>query len=109
MILPVLVVAVLAVVQVARVAADRVAVEHTAREAARRAALDPDPARVRAHAARASPDLDPTRLVIELGPERGRGQLVGVRVRYRSPTAVPLVGRLVGDVELTTSVVVQLE
>ncbi|MEM9565171.1 MAG: TadE/TadG family type IV pilus assembly protein [Actinomycetota bacterium] len=109
LVLPVLAIAALAVVQVARVAADRVAIEHAAGAAARQAAVTPDPSAVVAHTARAAPDLDPARLVVELGPERVRGSLVEVRVRYRSPTDVPLVGRLVGDVELVTTAVVRIE
>ena len=107
--LPLLLIGILVVIQVARVAGDQVAVHHTVREAARLAALDPDPTTIAARAARASPDLDQARLRVEVGPERARGELVEVRVRYRSPTDVPLVGRLVGDVEVDAVAVVRLE
>lgn len=107
--LPVLLIGVLVVIQVARVAGDQVAVHHAVREAARMAAIDPDPGTIAERAARASPDLDQDRLLVEVGPERARGDLVEVRVRYRSPTDVPLVGRLVGDVEVAAVAVVRLE
>ncbi len=107
--LPVLAIAALGVVQVARVAGDRVTIEHAARAAARQAAITPDPGTVAAHTVAASPDLDPARLTVELGAERSRGSLVAVRVRYRSPTDVAIVGRLVGDVELSTTAVVRIE
>lgn len=107
--LPVLVILVLAVVQVARVAGNHVALHHALREAARRAAVEPDPAAVGGVAARASPDLDPARLRVELGPQRGRGQLLPVTIVYRAPTEVPLVGRLIGDVELSATAVVAVE
>lgn len=107
--LPLLAVAILAVIQVARVAGDQVASHHAVREAARAAAVDPDPETVAERAALAVPQLDPDRLRVELGPQRDRDRLVEVVVRYRSPTEVPLVGRLIGDVELRASAVVQVE
>ena len=109
LVLPVLVLGALLVAQVARVAADHLVLHHAVREAARRAALEPDPGPVAAAAARAAPGLDPTRLTVALGPERARGELVEVRLAYRSPTRVPVVGRLVGDVELSTVAVVRIE
>jgi hypothetical protein len=108
-VLPVLVLGALLVVQVARVAADHLAVHHALREAARRAAVEPDRGAVTAAAVGAAPGLDPTRLTVELGPERARGDLVSVRVGYRSPTGVPVVGRLVGDIDLAATAVVRIE
>lgn len=109
LVLPVLVMAVLTVVQVARVAADYVAVHHSVREAARRAATDPDPGSVGEAAARATPDLQSSRIQVELGPQRSRGHQLPVTVHYRSVTDVPVVGRLVGDIELSATAVVMLE
>jgi hypothetical protein len=89
--LPVVAVALLLVVQVGLVAHDQVLVVHAAREAARAAAVGaPLPV---------LDGLDPARsdVVVERGGE-GR---VRVRVRYRSPTAVPIVGPLVPDAFLT--------
>jgi len=109
LVLPVLAIGLLAVIQVARVAGDQVASHHAVREAARAAALDPDPVALTARAIEAAPQLEPDRLQVELGPERARGQLVEVVVRYRSPTEVPIVGRFVDDVDIRASAVVRLE
>ena len=96
LLLPLLALVTLAVVQVGLVARDRVALTHVAREAARAAVVDPSPGRVRAAAVRAS-SLDPRRLRVVV-----RGDVdVTVEVTYRSPTDVPLIGRLVGDVTFT--------
>ncbi len=73
------------------------------------AAVDPDPVALTATVVEAVPQLDPNRLTVELGPQRARGQLVEVVVRYRSPTEVPIVGRFVDDVELRATAVVRLE
>ena len=107
--LPVLVMSVLAVVQVARVAADYVALHHSVREAARHAATRPDPGSVARATSRAAPDLEAERFRVELGPQRGRGELLPVTVHYRSATDVPVVGRLLGDIELSATAVVMLE
>lgn len=109
MVLPILAIAVLVVIQVARVASDQIVLHHAAREAARQASFAPDPAVLTERAARSAPDLEPSRLRVDLGPQRSRGSLVEVRVVYRSPTDVPLVGRLIGDVELNATAVVRLE
>ena len=96
LLLPLLALVTLAVVQVGLVARDQVALTHVAREAARAAVVDPSSASVRAAAERAS-SLEPGRLRVVV-----RGDVdVTVVVTYRSPTEVPLVGRLVGDVTLT--------
>ena len=105
---PVIVVLALAVLQVALVANDRVLVAHAAREAARAAAVDPDPA-VAADAAVAAGPLDEARLSVTLGPARSPGDRLTVTVGYRSATSVPLVGPLLGDVELSTTAVVRVE
>lgn len=109
LVLPVLVIGLLVVVQVARVASDYVNVHHAAREAARRAAVQPDPGVVRAAVTRATPDLAPDRLGVDLGSSRRRGELLDVTVHYRSPTEVPLVGRFIGDVDLSARAVVRVE
>lgn len=108
-VLPILVLGVLIVAQVARVAGDHVALHHATREAARQAALGPDPEMVAEAARAASPNLSAERVQVELGPERQRGQLIEIRVTYRSPTDVVLIGRLVGDVELSATAVVVIE
>ena len=96
LLLPLLALVTLAVVQVGLVARDRVALTHIAREAARAAVIDPSVANVRAAAARAS-SLETGRLRVSVRD----GDDVTVTVTYRSPTDVPLIGALVGDVTFT--------
>ncbi len=62
---------------------DRVLVVHAARAAARVAASSDDRAAVEEAGRAAAPQLAPDRLSFEVVGERKRGQLVGVRVRYR--------------------------
>ncbi len=106
--LPVIVALVLTAIQIGLVARDRVVVGHVAREAARSAAVDPDPAAVAA-AARSASGLDPDRLTVDLGPERSPGDRLTVGVVYRSPTDVPLVGVLLPDARLAAEVTVRVE
>jgi uncharacterized protein (DUF697 family) len=88
--LPFVAMALLLVVQVGLVVHTEVLVVHAAREAARAAAVGaPVP----------PPDgLDPSRtsVVVEALP----GGRVRATVRYRTPTDVPLVGPLIGDIAL---------
>lgn len=106
--LPVVAILLLAVVQVALVARDQVAVVHAAREGARAAAVDPDPAAPR-RAALAGGALDEARAKISTSGRGAPGSRVTVEVRYRSPTQVPLVGGLVGDVELVAATTMRVE
>jgi Flp pilus assembly protein TadG len=106
--LPVVVILLLALLQVALVARDVVLVAHAAREGARAAAADPDPGAARA-AAEDAGGLDPDRLLVEV---RGRGEAgsrVRVEVRYRIPTTVPIVGRMLGDHTVETAVTMRVE
>lgn len=109
LVLPVLVVACLAVVQVAAVARRGVLVAHAAREAARAAAVEADdlaaPAAARAAAARAA-GLDADRLEVTVMRD---DTVVVVVVRYRDPTDVAVVGRLVGPVTLQERVTMRRE
>lgn len=97
LVLPLVAVLVLALLQVAVLGRDAVVVTHAAREAARAAAVDPrdDVAR---RAARDAGTLDPTRLTVRFSRA---GDRVVVEVAYRDATALPLVGRFLGDVTLT--------
>lgn len=108
LVLPVIVVLILASIQIGVVARDRLLLAHTAREAARTAAVQPEPGPVTA-AAHDATGLDPGRLSVVLGPHRAPGDRLHVTVRYRAPTSVPLVGHLVGDLTLTTDVTVRVE
>jgi len=105
--LPIVVLVLLLVIQVALVGRSAVLVAHAAREGARAAALGPNLDDV-GRAVRASPGLDAARLRWARGP-RVPDQLVRVTVRYRVPTRVPLVGRLLGDPEVSATVAMRAE
>jgi hypothetical protein len=86
----------LVVLQVGLLARDLILVSHAAREAARAAAVDSDPGAARAAAERAG-GLDPDRLSVTAQGRGEAGSRVRIRVAYRAPTEVPIVGALVGD------------
>ena len=102
--LPVIVLLGLLLLQVALLARDEVAVVHAAREAARAASVDPDPARAEAAAHHVLPGAH-----VELGPRPDIGGELTVTVTDRSRTDVPLVGPLLGDPELRASVTIRVE
>ena len=105
--LPLVFLAVLAVVQVVLVVRDQVAVVHAAREGARAAAVAPDGGAADARAAAvAALGLDPSRASIV---EEQAGGRVRVSVSYRSPTDVPLVGPLLGDVTVSATATMRVE
>lgn len=108
LVLPVVVVVALLLVQVSLVGLAQILVVQAARAGARTAAVEADVASVRA-AALATPGLRSDRLSVERGPRGSPGSLVSVTVRYRVPTDLPLVGRLVSDVSLTSTAVFQVE
>ena len=99
LVLPLLALLALALVQVGLVVRDQVRVTFGAREGARQAAVEDDEGAVR-QAVAASTRLDGDRLEIDVGDRGEPGSRVTVRVAYRAPTDLPLVGRLVGDVHL---------
>jgi hypothetical protein len=103
--LPIVVVLLLALVQVTLVVRDQVAVVHAAREGARAAAVTGASAAEGEAAARHSTSLDGSRLSVDIamGPE------IRATVRYRSPTVVPIVGRLLGDVTVQATAVMRAE
>jgi Flp pilus assembly protein TadG len=105
LVLPVIVMLLLAVLQVALVARAQVLVAGAARDAARAAAIDGDADGARAAALDGS-GLDASRLVVEL--DIGT-DVVRATVTYRDDTGVPLIGPLVGDVTLRSTVVMRRE
>lgn len=105
--LPLVLLVALAVAQVGLVARDALLVTAAARDAAREAAVSADRSEIRAAAL--SGGLGSSRLAIEHGSAGPAGSRVEVRVRYRSPTELPLVGRLVGDVDLSARAVMRVE
>jgi len=108
LVLPVVATLLLAVVQVGLVVRDQIRVTHAAREAARAAAVDPDPDAA-AHAAADGSGLDPDRLSLDLTGRDGPGSRVRAEVTYRFPSAVPLVGRLVGPLTLRADATMRVE
>lgn len=97
LVLPLVALLLLAVVQVALVVRDQVLVVHAAREAARAAAVEPDPKAAR-RAALAGAPLAAHRLRVESSGHREVGRQVHVRLSYRSPTNAPIVGSLIPDI-----------
>lgn len=108
-VLPVLLILIFTVAQVGVVTRDQMSVQHAARAAARRAAVSPDQATALAGAVDAGTGLKADRLQVELSGGRSSGETLTVVVDYASPTDVPLVGRLVGDVDLSASASVLVE
>ncbi|HYZ98324.1 MAG TPA: TadE/TadG family type IV pilus assembly protein [Acidimicrobiales bacterium] len=108
LVLPLVAGLLLAILQAAAVARDQILVTHAAREAVRAAAVDADPAAARRAAEEAGPlavdrlDID----VVERGDVGGRARVV---VHYEAPTAVPLVGAVVGDVGLDAEATMRVE
>ena len=102
--LPVVAVLGLLLVQGAMVGRDQLIVLHAAREAVRAASVDPDPAAPR----------DAARLVlpgatVDTGVRPPAGGPVVVKVVYRSPTDLPLVGPLLPDPVLSACAVMRVE
>lgn len=106
--LPLVAALALALLQVALVVRDQVAVVHASREAAREAAVSAGPADAR-RAALAGARLEPDRLEVEVRGRGRPGSRVTVVVRYRAPTVVPLVGPLLGDVDLRATTTMRVE
>lgn len=105
--LPVVAIALLLMVQFALVGRAQILVVHAAREGARAAAVDAR-AGSAALAARRTPGLRADRVRVTT-TRREPGGTIRVTVRYRVPTDVPLVGRLVGDPALTATVSMRVE
>jgi len=108
LLLPVVVLLLLAVLQVGLMARDVVLVTHASREAARAAATDPAPSAALG-AARSSSGLDPDRLSVDVSGRGKAGSRVRVEVTYRSPTAVPIIGALLGDRTIKSSATMRVE
>jgi Flp pilus assembly protein TadG len=102
--LPLVALLMLAVVQVGLVVRDQVLTVHAAREAARAAAVDADPRAATAAALRGT-GLPASRLTVRVQ----RGTTADVAVTYRSPTDLPLVGRLLPDLSLRAKAAMRVE
>ena len=103
-IFPVVLLLVLTLVQAALVLRDDLALTGAAREAARAASLDPDPARAERAAAAVLPGA-----TVRSEPRPAVGELVRVQVSYRSPTTLPLVGPLLPDPLLVARAAMRVE
>jgi hypothetical protein len=108
LLLPVVVVLLLSVLQLGLVARDVVLVTHASREAARAAAVDADPHAAH-RAAAATPGLQDHRLEVVAPGGDAPGGHVRVEVTYRIPTAVPLVGPLLGDRTVRSTATMRVE
>ena len=98
--LPLVALSILLVVQIGLVVRDDLLVNHAAREAARAAAVSPDPAAPQ-RAGRVAGPLDPNRLLVDVDRPGAPARSVRARVRYRCRTDVPLIGLLVPDLDLS--------
>ena len=98
---PIILIGILLVLQLALVGRDQLLLSHATREAARAAVVDARAGAAREGALAATTGLDPDRL--HIGADR-IGERVRVTVRYRSRTALPLVGPLIPDPVLTATV-----
>jgi Flp pilus assembly protein TadG len=107
LVLPLVVLLFLSLVQVSLVVRDEVLVVHAAREAARRAAVDPSTAGPRT-AALAGSGLSGSRLDVGTRRDAASGT-VETTARYRSSTAVPLIGLLIPDVTLVAKATMREE
>ncbi len=108
LVLPFVMLLLLAVIQVGLLVRAQVLVTHAAREAARAAAVDPDQ-QAAIDAADDATTLDRSRLAVSVEGRNGPGSHVTVRVIYRSPTDVPLVGALLGDIDLEGEATMRVE
>jgi Flp pilus assembly protein TadG len=108
LVLPVLGALTLGVLQVGLVVRDQVLVLEAAREAARAAAVDPAP-EAASEAARAATALPPDALVVRVLRRDEPGGRVRVRVRYASPTDIPVIGSVLGTVHLEATAVLRVE
>jgi hypothetical protein len=106
LVLPFVCLVLLALVQVGIVVHTQLLVVHAAREGVRAAAVDADPSAAGVAAAGGAP-LDVRHLDVET--ERAGDHRVRVRVRYTLVTDVPLVGSLIGDVDLHAEAVMRIE
>lgn len=102
--LPLVVVLLLGVIQVVLVTRDQIAVELAARDGARAATVAADPAGAARRGALAATALRPLDVSTATSADR-----VTVTVRHTNPTNVPLIGVVIGSVELTAGVTMARE
>jgi Flp pilus assembly protein TadG len=101
---PVVVLLALTLVQAALVLRDDLVLTDAAREGARAASLDADPARAQRAVSAILPGA-----ILRSGPRPAVGGLVTVHVSYRSLTTLPLVGPLLPDPLLEARAAMRVE
>ena len=106
LVLPVVCLLLLAVVQVGLVVHAQLLVVHAAREGVRAAAVDESFPAARLAVVAGTP-LDPDRVTVGTA-DAGDGR-VRVVVHYRFSTDVPLIGAMLGDIDLTAAAVMRRE
>jgi Flp pilus assembly protein TadG len=95
MVLPVLLLTAMLIVTVGEIARDRVVLEHAASEGARSGSLYNDDLKIREAVAATVRPLDPAQVAVTIqpsAPPRPRGSLITVRLSYREPIALGLLG-----------------
>lgn len=105
LVLPLVLILLLGLFQAGLLLRDQLLVVAAAREAAREAAVSPDPERIEAAARRSAPTLD---LVVDVARGSRRGDPVKVIISAR-PTSVPLVGKIVDRHRLEASATMRVE
>ncbi len=105
LVFPLVLMLLLALVQVGLVVRAQILVTHAAREGARVAAVGEDPMA----SAVASTGLDPGRMDVDRSGGEAPGDVVTITVSYDTPTDVPLIGHLLGDVELDAEATMRIE
>ena len=109
LILPLVALVVLCVVQAGFVVRDQLLVSHAAREAARAASVsETDRAGAALRAARQAGSLESDRLSGTVSVTDGGGS-VRVVITYKSATDLPMIGPLVPDIDLQSSVLMRIE
>jgi Flp pilus assembly pilin Flp len=108
LLLPFVALLLLAVVQVGVLVRAQVLVTHAAREAARAAAVDPDTSAA-VDAGEHATSLDASRMRVDIEGRAGRGSHVTAKVTYEAPTDVPLIGALLGDLDLEGEATMRVE
>ena len=106
--MPLVALLLLALVQLGFLVRDQVLVVHAAREGARQAAVDSSAGAVQ-RAAAGSSRLASDRMTVTMSGRAGPGSHVQVAIAYRAPTNVPLIGALIGDIDMHSSATMRVE
>lgn len=105
--LPFVAMLLLLVVQAGLLVGDQLAVVQAAREAARRASVDPDPEAVRRAALGGR--VAPERTTVTIERLAASPAQVRTTIRHHAATDVPIIGRLLPDVELSAGATMAIE